>query len=71
MLQQVRERLGVGEVVDTTKSMSVLPSAARMMLRPMRPNPLIPTRTAIALSSRSPGAQSPSPEPKCDCSEPP
>ena len=26
-----------------TKSMSLLPSAARMMLRPMRPNPLIPT----------------------------
>jgi hypothetical protein len=26
----------------------LLPSAARMMLRPMRPNPLIPTFTAIA-----------------------
>ncbi len=40
--------------LTATKSMSVLPSAARMMLRPMRPNPLIPTRTAIALSSQSP-----------------
>ena len=31
-----------------TKSISLLPSAARMMLRPMRPNPLMPTFTAIA-----------------------
>src|SRR5262249_2796315 len=30
-----------------TKSMSLSPSAARMMLRPMRPNPLIPTLTGI------------------------
>src|SRR5260370_20661858 len=30
-----------------TKSMFLSPSAARMMLRPMRPNPLMPTLTAI------------------------
>ena len=33
--------------LTATKSISLLPSAARMMLRPIRPNPLIPTLTAI------------------------
>src|SRR5437763_2837096 len=35
-----------------TKSMLRSPSAARMMFRPMRPNPLMPTRTGIDISSR-------------------
>src|SRR5438874_1148288 len=35
-----------------TKSMFRSPSAARMMFRPMRPNPLMPTRTGIDISSR-------------------
>ena len=34
--------------LTATKSMSLSPIAARMMLRPMRPNPLMPTFTAIA-----------------------
>src|SRR5918993_1305194 len=34
--------------LTATKSISLFPIAARMMLRPMRPNPLIPTFTAIA-----------------------
>ena len=34
-----------------TKSISLSLSAARMMLRPMRPNPLMPTRTFILISS--------------------
>jgi len=38
-----------------TKSISLLPSAARMMLRPIRPNPLMPTRTAIIPRSRRKG----------------
>src|SRR5580765_5464642 len=33
--------------LTATKSMFLSPSAARMMLRPIRPNPLIPTRTDI------------------------
>src|SRR5262249_45704012 len=36
-----------------TKSMLLSPSAARMMLRPMRPNPLMPTFTAIEKPSRA------------------
>ena len=36
-----------------TKSISLLPSAARMMLRPIRPNPLMPTFTAIASSDKA------------------
>jgi hypothetical protein len=36
--------------LTATKSMSRLPIAARMMLRPIRPKPLIPTLTAIDLS---------------------
>ena len=39
--------------LTATKSMFLSPSAARMMLRPMRPNPLMPTFTAIALLSRA------------------
>ena len=35
--------------LTATKSMSSSASAARMMLRPIRPNPLIPTLTAMAL----------------------
>jgi hypothetical protein len=38
--------------LTATKSMFLSPSAARMMLRPMRPNPLIPTLTAIVESSK-------------------
>jgi hypothetical protein len=34
--------------------MFVSPSAARMMLRPMRPKPLMPTLTAIEISSPLP-----------------
>ena len=41
--------------LTATKSMSLSPSAARMMLRPMRPNPLMPTFTAIRCSSECPG----------------
>ena len=37
--------------LTATMSMFLSPMAARMMLRPMRPNPLIPTFTAIANSS--------------------
>src|SRR5438034_541844 len=37
--------------LTATQSMFLSPSAARMMLRPMRPNPLIPTLTAIDVSS--------------------
>src|SRR3954452_25567954 len=33
--------------LTATKAMFLSPSAARMMLRPIRPNPLIPTLTAI------------------------
>src|SRR5215831_850158 len=33
--------------LTATKSIFLSPSAARMMLRPMRPNPLMPTLTAI------------------------
>jgi hypothetical protein len=33
--------------LTATMSMSLSPIAARMMLRPIRPNPLIPTLTAI------------------------
>ena len=33
--------------LTATKSMFLSPSAARMMLRPIRPNPLMPTLTAI------------------------
>src|SRR5439155_12239185 len=33
--------------LTATKSMFLSPSAARMMFRPIRPNPLIPTLTAI------------------------
>src|SRR5215471_19754130 len=33
--------------LTATKSIPLSPSAARMMLRPMRPNPLMPTLTAI------------------------
>src|SRR5436190_7743988 len=38
--------------LTATKSMFVSPSAARMMFRPMRPNPLMPTLTGIDISSR-------------------
>ena len=41
--------------LTATKSMFLSPSAARMMFRPMRPNPLMPTLTAI---DRAPPAQS-------------
>src|SRR6188768_3235127 len=34
--------------LTATKSMSLSPSAARMMLRPIRPKPLMPTRTAMS-----------------------
>src|SRR6478736_3984888 len=37
--------------LTATMSIPLSPMAARMMLRPMRPNPLIPTFTAIANSS--------------------
>ncbi len=40
--------------LTATKSTSFCPIAARMMLRPMRPNPLIPTFTAIASSAPGP-----------------
>ena len=36
--------------LTATKSISCLPIAARMMLRPIRPKPLMPTLTAIDLS---------------------
>src|SRR5262245_49024408 len=36
--------------LTATKSIFESPSAARMMLRPIRPNPLIPTRTGISAS---------------------
>src|SRR5204863_7606442 len=36
-----------------TKSMFLSPSAARMMLRPIRPKPLMPTRTDMQRSSRT------------------
>src|SRR5205807_2153808 len=39
--------------LTATKSMLLSPSAARMMLRPIRPNPLIPTRTAIDASRQT------------------
>jgi len=43
VLEEVRERLRVGQVVTATKSMALLFLAARMTWRPMRPNPLMPT----------------------------
>ena len=57
VLQQVGQRAGVGEVVAATNSISEDPpraAAARSALRPMRPNPLMPTRTG----KLSPGAGS-------------
>jgi hypothetical protein len=47
VLEQVRQRGALVMSFTATKSMSRLPSAARMMLRPMRPNPLMPTLMAI------------------------
>src|SRR5262249_40432400 len=38
--------------LTATKSIFLSPSAARMMLRPMRPNPLMPTLTAILTPPR-------------------
>ena len=52
VLQQVRERGGVVRSLTATKSMSFDPKAARMMLRPIRPNPLMPTLTAIVFVLR-------------------
>src|SRR6185437_12489329 len=40
---------GVVRSLTATNSMSLLPSALRKMLRPMRPKPLIPTFTAICV----------------------
>ena len=51
VLQQVRERLGVGDVVHRDEVDVAWPRAARMMLRPMRPNPLMPTFSAMYESS--------------------
>src|SRR5262249_23738775 len=46
VLEQVSERALVMSLT-ATKSMSRSPSAARMMFRPIRPKPLMPTRTGI------------------------
>ena len=53
VLEQMRERCALVRSLTATKSMFLSPSAARMMLRPMRPNPLIPTLTAIDPQIRS------------------
>ena len=39
--------------LTATKSIAELPRAARMMFRPIRPKPLIPTRTAIDILPRA------------------
>ena len=57
VLEQVRERLRVGEIVDRDDIDAASPMAARMMLRPMRPNPLIPTLMAISQSSNTTRAE--------------
>src|SRR3954462_2542244 len=45
-LRRCARVLALVRSLTATKSMFLSPSAARMMLRPMRPNPLIPTLTA-------------------------
>ncbi len=44
---------GVVRSLTATNSMSGLPSAVRKTLRPMRPKPLMPTFTAMAMNSSS------------------
>src|SRR5690242_472179 len=48
--------------LTATMSMFLSPIAARMMLRPIRPNPLIPTFTAIAEFLRRGVGQSDAPD---------
>ena len=54
VLEQVAERPGVGDVVDRDDlDVSADSCAARKTLRPMRPKPLMPTRTAMRPRSLS------------------
>src|SRR5947208_4070567 len=49
-LRRCASVLALVRSLTATKSMFLSPSAARMMLRPMRPNPLIPTLTGMRSS---------------------
>ena len=54
VLEQGRERLVVGQVVDRDDlDVGAGGHAARKKLRPIRPNPLIPTRTVTAIAPRT------------------
>jgi len=53
VLQQVGEVAALVTSLTATKSISCWANAARMTLRPIRPNPLIPTLTAIVFLLRS------------------
>ena len=71
VLEQVREGLGIGDVVDGDELDVLVSSAVRMMLRPMRPKPLMPTLMGIlppldlSKRRRAPAENGPMPNPKC------
>ena len=55
VFEQMGERRRTGQIVDGDDIDAGIPMAARMMLRPMRPNLLIPTLMAIQKLQYCPG----------------